>query len=159
MAKLPGRKRLPVEIDVAPAERFSVMSGKKSARATPTRAAVARSRSCSARMSGRRWSRPEGTPPGSSAGARVASSGRTPTASPGFRPSRTASWCWNCWAWRSRSGRIACVTLTWPLARCRSSADATPTSYWRWMNFRLSTKTASVRSVMWSSASVVAMLK
>ena len=54
---------------------------------------------------------------------------------------------------------IASVRLICDFVRCRSNSDATPTSYWRWTNFRYSRYDSRVCSVIRISASAVEMLK
>jgi len=112
--------------ETLPKAPVRLMRGKKSAWATPT-SALAATRLCSAsRRSGRRRSRSEGSPGGTSGGRYCWSSVALRAIGPGLRPSRNDSSFSSATICRSISGTVAAVAASRASALLVSRAEAAP---------------------------------
>ncbi|MCY1177583.1 hypothetical protein D9M73_178970 [compost metagenome] len=113
---------------IVPALAVRLMLGKNAARAAPMLALAAFSWCSASRMSGRRCSRSDGRPAGTSASRSAFSS--IPCGRSAGRPlpsSRTSAF-WSCTTSREYCARVARVLSTEVCAWRRSRAEATPTS-------------------------------
>ncbi len=120
-----------------PARAVRPMLGKNAARAAPMSALAALSWCSAARMSGRRCSRSEGRPTGSSASCTCSSGAAAGRSAGSALPSSScrALWSWasSRWYWATLTRAPSTALRDW----LSSSAEATPTSKLRWVSARL----------------------